>query len=381
MRLRAGDWVEVRSKEEILRTLDKQGQLEHVPFMPQMFTYCGQRFKVYKSAHKTCDTVNPIRSLRVADAVHLELRCDGEAYGGCQAGCLIFWKTAWLKPVEGNSLSDSPNPDMTGRRHVGDGNGYCTEEDVWNGTSREAMDAGVAIKYQCQATQVPHYGEVLPWWDVRQYLEDYRSGNVGLTKMLRGGLFATYASFVQAGIGLGPFLSWVYDFVQRLCGGIPWPRRSGTIPAGRPTPSQVLNLQPGELVRVKSYKKILATLDTDARNRGLMWDRDMVPFCDGMYRVKTRLSRFVDEKSGMLISMKTPAVILEDVWCQARYSDCRMYCPRSIYSWWREIWLERIPDHSASARSNEASECRFGNEREKGKGQQVGRSSSTSRWW
>ena len=28
--------------------------------MPQMFEYCGKRFKVYKRAHKTCDTVNPI---------------------------------------------------------------------------------------------------------------------------------------------------------------------------------------------------------------------------------------------------------------------------------------------------------------------------------
>ena len=357
MRLKAGDWVEVRSKEEILGTLDSQGQLEHVPFMPQMFKYCGKRFKVYKSAHKTCDTVNPIRSLRVTDAIHLELRCDGEAYGGCQAACLIFWKTAWLKPVEENHSATSKNSTITGKTHGNCEHGDCTEENVWRGTRKDLMDAGPAIRYQCQATQVPYYGEALPWWDTRQYIEDYRSGNVDLLQMLRGGLFATYASLVQAGIGLGPLLSWLYDVVQKLWGGIPWPRRSGTIQAGQPTPTKILNLQPGELVRVKSYKEILATLDTDARNRGLMWDRDMVPFCDGMYRVKTRLSRFVDEKTGMLINMKTPAVILEDVWCGSRYSDCRMYCPRSIYSWWREIWLEREPTQVSTARSTGALRC------------------------
>ena len=59
MTLRAGDWVEVRGKAEILRSLDKNGRLENLPFMPQMFEYCGQRFRVYKRAHKTCDTVNP----------------------------------------------------------------------------------------------------------------------------------------------------------------------------------------------------------------------------------------------------------------------------------------------------------------------------------
>ncbi len=364
MKLRAGEWVEVRSKEEILRTLDKQGQLEHVPFMPQMFKYCGQRFKVYKSAHKTCDTVNPIRSLRVINAVHLDVRCDGEAYGGCQAGCLIFWKTAWLKPIEENGQPHGRDQVTAGRPHLPQ-SGNCTEEDVREGTRQETTDESAEIRYRCQATEVPGYGGVLPWWDVRQYVEDYWSGNVGLMQMLRGGLFATYASFVQAGIGLGPFLSWLYDLVQSLWGGIPWPRRSGNIPAGQPTPTQVLDLQPGELVRVKSYKDILATLDTNTRNRGLMWDKDMVPFCDGVYRVKTRLSRFVDEKSGMLVTMKTPAVILEDVWCRARYSDCRMYCPRSIYSWWREIWLERAPTHSDNARSDEEMACRFGRDRKR----------------
>jgi hypothetical protein len=32
------------------------------------------------------------------------------------------------------------------------------------------------------------------------------------------------------------------------------------------------------------------------------------------------------------------------VYCQARYSEHRMFCPRSIFSWWREVWLERVSD-------------------------------------
>ena len=44
MALRVGDWIEVKSKDEILATLDKNGRLERMPFMPQMFQYCGKRF-------------------------------------------------------------------------------------------------------------------------------------------------------------------------------------------------------------------------------------------------------------------------------------------------------------------------------------------------
>ena len=91
LQLRADDWVEVRSKEEILSTLDQTGRLDQMPFMPEMFQHCGKKFQVGARAHKTCDPVNGLQSRRLPDSVHLEgLRCDGSAHAGCQAGCLLF---------------------------------------------------------------------------------------------------------------------------------------------------------------------------------------------------------------------------------------------------------------------------------------------------
>src|SRR4051812_33208582 len=97
MTLAPGDWVEVRSKDEILATLDGNGRLEGLPFMPQMLQYCGQRFQVFKHAGKTCCEMRGAAGVvyvprRLAGTVHLEHRCDGRMYGGCQAGCLLFWK-------------------------------------------------------------------------------------------------------------------------------------------------------------------------------------------------------------------------------------------------------------------------------------------------
>jgi hypothetical protein len=337
-RLRAGDLVRVRSKEEILATLDAKGQLDGVPFMPQMFQYCGRTFTVYKRAHKTCDTVNPIRGARVADAVHLNLRCDGAAYGGCQAGCLIFWKTAWLVPL--GDAGDGPGAANGPGRRAGSGTrAACTEAAVTAATVVQGPDGP---RHVCQATQVPNFTTTLRWWDVRQYVEDYTSGNATLGQLGWGFVYASYASLVQAGIGLGPLLRWLYDRFSALRSGRLYPRSSGTIPVGQPTPTATLNLQAGDLVRVKSHREILATLDTEARNRGLSFDREMVPYCGGTYRVRARVTTFVDEKTGKLSTMKSAAVILEGATCQARYSDCRMFCPRSIYPWWREAWLERV---------------------------------------
>ena len=69
LKLRAGDWVEVRSKEEILQTLDPGGQLEGLPFMPEMLQYCGKRSRVFKRAHKTCDPPNGMQARRMESAV------------------------------------------------------------------------------------------------------------------------------------------------------------------------------------------------------------------------------------------------------------------------------------------------------------------------
>jgi hypothetical protein len=336
--LRTGDAVRVKSREEILRTLDQKGQLEGLPFMPQMFEYCGRTFTVYRRAHKTCDTVNPVRGARVSDAVHLNLRCDGAAYAGCQAACLIFWKTAWLTPLGGSRGGDVP-ADAAERIDRPDIPGACTEATVSAATMTQGADGP---RYVCQATQVPFFTTTLRWWDVSQYVEDYMSGNVTIGRMLRGGVYASYASLVQAGVGLGPALRWLYDRFSSLWGDTLYPRSSGTVPVGRPTPMSTLDLQPGELVRVKSHRDILATLDREGRNRGMMFDREMVPYCGGTYRVRSRVTRFIDERTGKPSTLKSAAVILEGVTCQARYSDHRMFCPRSIYPWWRETWLERV---------------------------------------
>src|SRR6267142_5555237 len=108
LNLQAGELIEVRSVNEILTTLDQTGRLNAMPFMPEMLEYCGKRFRVHKVAHKTCDNIQPWNMRTVKNAVHLTgLRCDGQAHGGCDAGCLIFWHEAWLKRVEEPLVKDT----------------------------------------------------------------------------------------------------------------------------------------------------------------------------------------------------------------------------------------------------------------------------------
>jgi hypothetical protein len=339
--IKVGDWVQVRSKSEILQTLDENGELEGIPFMPEMVRFCGQYFKVYKRAHKTCDSVVR-RARHLEHTVHLETRCSGEVHGGCQAGCLLFWKEPWLRALEG--AKDTRLATLGSNQKEQESASRGSEPDIF---SCSFVQEDAWIRYRCQATQIPSAGRTIRWWDMRQYLEDYVSGNVGLWRIICGATNVLCLNLARTGMGIGAAVRWFYDHSYFVWAGSPFPRRVGKIRKGRRTPVSLLNLHPGELVRVRSLEDIERTLDTAGQNRGLYFDPEQVPYVNGTYRVLRRVERIISEHTGRMLRLKTPAVALDAVVCQGRYCACRMFCPRSSYALWREGWLERVPKSNA----------------------------------
>ena len=104
------------------------------------------------------------------------------------------------------------------------------------------------------------------------------------------------------------------------------------------TPRQDLNLRPGEEVEIKSREEIVATLNGKARNRGLDFDCEMLPFCNQRMRVLNVVQRVVDEHTGELLYLPNRSVVLDGSLCQSVY---RRGCARSGAYFWREIWLRR----------------------------------------
>jgi GT2 family glycosyltransferase len=323
--LRAGDWVRVRSVEEILATLDGEGSRDALPFMPEMLQHAGRRFQVFKSSHKTC--APPDMSIRrMADTVHLEgLRCDGEAHGGCRAGCLLFWKEAWLERVHGPAEDGSQVPpgearDPTATRPPPGVPAILTRATRVPPASEEADDGP---RYRCQSTDLVQATSRARWWDLRLYLRDLTSRNVSLWDLLR------YVPIAALNMALRRANRRQYPFLR--------PR-----PSGDTTPPAELNLQPGEWVRVRSKDEIMRTVDKKQKNRGLRFDAEMVPYCGKTVRVLRRAEKFIDESTGRMIEPRGPCLILEGVACGGCLSQGRLFCPRRIYSFWREVWLERV---------------------------------------
>jgi hypothetical protein len=324
LHLRVGELVEVLSEAEILATLDENGELESLPFMPEMLQYCGQRLPVGKVAHKLCDTISRSGMRRMNNAVHLSgVRCDGSAHGGCQTACLIYWKEAWLRRVH----PDSPTPPRTSREP---GPAHITLPLLQITTRKEPGPDGEE-RFSCQATELLRAApERLPFRDLRQYAQDLHSGNVGLLPLVRTFLIGLFNRIQGHSARILP--RWL-----QFRGGLRWGFLAGK--ASGKTPTEQIDLQPGELVRVKSKEAIMLTLDKDLLNRGMGFEAEMARFCGREARVLRRVEQVIDERTGRMLRMKNPCIVLENTYCEGAYSAS---CPRAFVPFWREIWLERV---------------------------------------
>ncbi|ROO82734.1 hypothetical protein EDD29_0217 [Actinocorallia herbida] len=317
---RAGDRVEVRPVAEIMATLDAAGELDSMPFMPEMLRFCGRRMTVQKVAHKICDVIEQTGLRRLDDAYILTgARCDGSAHGGCETACTLFWRSAWLRPVD-PAAADPVPPEPVTLPIVGIG-----------ATVRETPDG---TRYRCQATEIlraaPGHVKLK---DLDQYVRDVRTGNAGAFAVLRALFFGLFNRWQK--------LSRRLPRALRIRGGLEWGWVDGR--AGRTTPVATLDLKPGELVRVKTIEEINATLNAGKLNRGMGFDEEMSRFCGRTARVRSRVARCLDERTGQMMEMKTPAVILEGLFCEGAYGA---NCPRAYVPFWREIWLDRVDDPS-----------------------------------
>jgi hypothetical protein len=312
----AGDRVAVRLPQEILSTLDSKGTVDGHPFMPEMLDYCGKTFRVHRRVEKTCvDVEPPVESNRrfaKNDVVTLEgLRCDGGGHDGCKRGCRIYWKEAWLRPTEGSEpvvpVDEAALAELRARLKV-----KADEE-----------------RYFCQSTELLRSTEAFPGrmkpWLVRIAFRQIRQQDLSPWETAK------------------LFVRWLRLRIHRAISGDD--RLRG--PHTKGTPVAVLDLKPGELVRIKDFGQIVATLDRKKRNRGINICHEMTRCCGEVAEVRYRVNRLIAERSGKMrelhhsVTLQGPdgePSLCDECLCYGEMGDC----PRGELMYWREIWLERM---------------------------------------
>jgi hypothetical protein len=299
-RLRPGDLVEVKTPDEILATLDAEGAVDSLPFMPEMVEFCGRRFRVSNRAVNVCFTGqhSSPRRFRNNDVVLLEdLRCSGAAHDGCQKSCMIFWRDQWLRKV---SESDAQaKVDGEGSQRL---------------RSRLKTSTGPKT-YYCQSSEILKATNHLSRRErYAMCVTDVREGNCSAPEMI---------------LRIGRFALWRMRLMVR------GDYRQGS----SKVTGEVLKLQPGELVEVKSFQEIVDTLDEKACHRGLLFMRGMRGFCGQPSRVKDRIDKIIVDGTGQMRQLRD-TVQLEGSLCGCTYQGLGG-CSRREINYWREIWLRR----------------------------------------
>jgi hypothetical protein len=302
--LLVGDFVQVRSLQEIKNTLDETGCRDGLPFMEEMAAFCSRRFRVFRCVDKIFDYGRSQRLRRITDVVLLAgLRCDGSAHGGCQASCSLLWKRAWLKAVhDGAEQGDDHRAELAEMRTV-------------------SVEQAAPSSYTCQFTQETAASRPLSRWDIRQDLRPLLTGNL------------TVRAF---SVGM---LTRLFNRVERLRGGSGYPPLSRS--TLKRTPGSTHKLAPGDTVRVLGSERIAGTLDEGSRNRGLWFDQEMLKHCGQHCRVSRRIDRIIDIATGRILAMKTPCLVLQGVDSSGEFLR---FWAQHEYLYWREVWLE--PDAS-----------------------------------
>jgi hypothetical protein len=330
--MRAGDKVELRPPGEILASLDQYGTLDGLPFMPEMLSFFGRQFTVDARVERACDTIDYTGPRRLRDTVLLDdLRCGGSAHAGCQARCRLYWKEAWLRPA-------SPQEEGT------DATATAAFGELERLVSRNVHGASTTPDkptFRCQATELLRASEPVGWWNVRSFVNELTSGNVGPWRWVR---MMVHIVVGEIGRRLG------------LLSNLPF--SAAELKGQKSTPPPGNELHPGQLVQIRSKDAIRQTLGQEGKNRGLWFDREMLTYCGHTARVKGKVERFIDERTGSVVEMATDAYILDDVICRSDESDGRWFCPRAIYPWWRECWLEPVDDEPAVSSATPAEEAR-----------------------
>ncbi len=103
--------------------------------------------------------------------------------------------------------------------------------------------------------------------------------------------------------------------------------------------NQIDHLRPGDLVRIRSWEEIRATLNHWNSLKGCTIMEEMKPYCGTTQKVYKRIERFLDERD-YLIKKSKGLIILENVICDGTIDFGK--CDRSCFFFWREEWLEKV---------------------------------------
>jgi hypothetical protein len=106
--LQPGEWVIVKSTEEIRATLDRTGRNRGMTFEASMIPYCGKRFRVLRRVEQIIEeATGRMKKLGGVSIILETVICASPYRRACPRANYLYWREIWLQrtqaPVPGES--------------------------------------------------------------------------------------------------------------------------------------------------------------------------------------------------------------------------------------------------------------------------------------
>jgi hypothetical protein len=106
--LQVGEWVIVKSREEIMRTLDTHGRNRGLTFESEMIPYCGKRYRVMRRVERIIDEASGrMKELSDVSVILENVICAAAYRRACPRANYLFWREIWLRRTESHERPSS----------------------------------------------------------------------------------------------------------------------------------------------------------------------------------------------------------------------------------------------------------------------------------
>jgi hypothetical protein len=349
-KFRPNDVVIVKNEQEILDTLDQDGTTDGLSFMPEMRQFCGREFTVKNLVNRIHISGVGVRGIKHTVLLH-EARCDGEAHNGCGRACYVLFKDVWLKKSPSAHTEKRNSEPLLPPREI---------PEFWKCSGTP-----------CQGQASPLLRATFPLsaWDLRQYTDDVRFGTYNLYEVVtlilfrltrrwgaREGIWRFHTEkksfrelFEMFMYILRQNIEWLIQRASAQKPGMTKGVAAPQAPAKLKLQNAMTEIQPGDLVVVKSKEEILLTLNAKDKGFGLRFYGCMWKHCGQQYRVLAPVLRLVDEMTEKEVPYISNTFLLEGVVCDGiSYRGC----PRACYWMWRGGWLKKINEPEEQDRND-----------------------------
>jgi hypothetical protein len=95
--LQPGDWVIVKTRAEIVATLDKKGRNRGLTFDGEMLPFCGKRFRVLRRVERMIEeSTGRLIKPRGASVILENVFCTSRFRRVCPRAIYSYWREIWL---------------------------------------------------------------------------------------------------------------------------------------------------------------------------------------------------------------------------------------------------------------------------------------------